>query len=155
MHNGQIGGFEHFRRCGDMMIPDAFYSERRGATDSEALFLVALSEGLDADPCGALERATARFEVLSRERGTAPHIRMTAAFSDGKKLYAVRYATDDKAPTLYHRWSQTNQGRAVVSEPLEADEADWDLVPAGVFCTFEGDGVQMQPFQPRQVAVAA
>jgi glutamine amidotransferase len=60
MHNGQVGGFEHFRRAGDMMIPDAFYGERRGATDSEALFLVALSEGMDADPCGALERSTGR-----------------------------------------------------------------------------------------------
>lgn len=155
MHNGQIGGFEHFRRCGDMMIPDELYSERRGATDSEALFLVALAEGLNDDPCGALERATARFEALSRKRGSAPHIRMTAAFSDGKKLYAVRYATDDKAPTLYHRWSKTNQGRAVVSEPLETDETDWQLVPPGVFCTFEGEGVQMQPFAPLGVATAA
>jgi glutamine amidotransferase len=141
--------------CLGVTIPDAYYGERRGATDSEALFLVALSEGLDADPCGALERSTARFERLSRERGTSPHIRMTAAFSDGKKLYAVRYATDDKAPTLYHRWSNTNQGRAVVSEPLETDEADWQLVPPGTFCTFDGDSVVMQPFQPGRVAVAA
>ncbi|WP_050528201.1 class II glutamine amidotransferase [Pseudorhodobacter aquimaris] len=155
MHNGQVGGFEHFRRCGDMMIPDEYYADRRGATDSEALFLVALSEGLDHDPCAALERATARFEALSRARGTAPHIRMTVAFSDGRRLYAVRYATDDKAPTLYHRWSKTHQGRAVVSEPLETDEKDWQLVPAGTFCTFEGARVDMKPFIPQQQEIAA
>jgi glutamine amidotransferase len=155
MHNGQVGGFEHFRRCGDMLIPDDYYCERRGATDSEALFLVALSEGMNEDPCGALERATAKFEALSRARGSTPHIRMTAAFSDGKKLYAVRYATDDKAPTLYHRWSETHQGRAVVSEPLETDEDDWVLVPPGTFCTFDGEGVEMQPFAPLSVSQAA
>jgi predicted glutamine amidotransferase len=155
MHNGQIGGFETFRRAGDMMIPDEYYGERRGATDSEALFLVALSEGLNDDPRGALERATARFEALSRKLGTTPHIRLTAAFSDGEKLYAVRYASDDRAPTLYHRWSATHQGRAVVSEPLETDELDWQLVPPGTFCTFEGEGVKMEPFAPVGVAVAA
>jgi len=155
MHNGQIGGFEHFRRAGDMMIPDAYYGERRGATDSEALFLVALSEGLNDDPLGALQRATARFEALSRGCGSTPHIRLTAAFSDGKKLYAVRYATDEFAPTLYHRWSVSHQGRAVVSEPLETDEDDWQLVPPGTFCTFDGDAVAMQPFAPGRASEAA
>ena len=46
---------------------------------------------------------------------------MNEAFSDGQKLYAVRYASDDRAPTLYHRWSASQQGRAVVSEPFDAD----------------------------------
>lgn len=155
MHNGQVGGFEHFRRAGDMLIPDEYYAERRGATDSEALFLVALAEGLDDDPRGALERSVAKFEALSRAHGSTPHIRMTAAISDGQKLYAVRYATDHLAPTLYHRWSKTHQGRAVVSEPLETDEADWELVPPGTFCTFDGDGVEMEPFAPVGVARAA
>lgn len=155
MHNGQVGGFEHFRRAGDMMIPDEYYGERRGATDSEALFLVALSEGLETDPRGAMERATARFEALSRERGTTPHIRMTAAFSDGHKLYAVRYATDELAPTLYHRWSDSRGGWAVVSEPLETDEGDWTPVPAGSFCTFEGAALNIEPFIPKPVAKAA
>jgi glutamine amidotransferase len=155
MHNGQVGGFETFRRDGDMMIPDAYYPQRRGATDSEALFLVALSEGLDTDPMGALARAVARFEVLSRAKGSAPHIRLTAAFSDGKRLYAVRYATDEHAPTLYHRWSNERGGRAVVSEPLEVGEEGWELVPPGSFCIFDGESVETMPFAPVAVAKAA
>lgn len=39
MHNGQVGGYDQFRRDADMMIPDSLYPARRGATDSEALFL--------------------------------------------------------------------------------------------------------------------
>lgn len=151
MHNGQIGGYDRFRRDAEMMIPDHLYAHRKGATDSEALFLVALGEGLDDDPRGALERATARLEALSRAKGCAPHFRMTAAFSDGERLYAVRYASDDHAPTLYHRWSDSRMGRAVVSEPLEAGEC-WEAVPAGTFCTFEGETARAEPFRPLAAA---
>ena len=155
MHNGQIGGYNAFRRAGEMLIPDHLYPHRKGATDSEALFLLALSEGLDDDPKGALERATARLESLSRERGQGPHMRLTAAFSDGQRLYAVRYASDELAPTLYHRWSDTRQGRAVVSEPLEDGEGDWTPVPPGSFCIFEGASLTIEPFAPQRPAVAA
>ncbi len=154
MHNGQIGGYDSFRRDAEMLIPEALYIHRRGATDSEALFLVALGEGMETDPKAALERATARLEALSRAKGSAPHVRLTAAFSDGKRLFAVRYASDDQAPTLYHRWSDTRRGRAVVSEPLESGEC-WESVPQGSFCTFEGDQVLTEPFTPDRLAAAA
>ncbi len=155
MHNGQVGGYDSFRRDADMMIPDALYPQRKGATDSEALFLVALAEGLDHDPRGALERAAARFIRLAREKGTAPHLRMTAALSDGRNLYAVRYSTDDAAPSLYHRWSESRGGMAVVSEPLEAEEGGWIEVPAASFCTFDGETVLLEEFMPCRLAAAA
>lgn len=155
MHNGQIGGYESFRRDADMMIRDDLYAHRKGATDSEALFLIALAEGLEEDPQAAVERAAARLIALAREKGALPHLRLTAALSDGVRLHAVRYATDDQAPTLYHRWSDRRQGRAVVSEPLEQDEGDWTEVPAGMFCTFEGEAVTMRPFNPCPLRLAA
>jgi glutamine amidotransferase len=154
MHNGQIGGFNAIRRDADMMIPDDLYAHRKGATDSEAIFLVALADGLQADPKGAMLRTIARFEALSRARGAAPHIRMTAAFSDGRRLFALRYATDDQVPTLYHRWSESRGGRAVVSEPLEQGEC-WEPVPPSSFCIFEGSEVQIEPFLPAQRGVPA
>lgn len=149
MHNGQVGGYAHFRKDADMMIPDHLYANRMGATDSEALFLVALAEGLESDPEGALSRAVGRFISLSHEKGGPPHMRMTAALSDGKRLYALRYATDDRAPTLYHRWSAERRGRAVVSEPLDTTEADWHAVPSGSLCIFEGADVEIRRFTPR------
>lgn len=155
MHNGQIGGFERFRRDAEMLIDEACYPQRKGATDSEALFLTALGMGLDVDPKAALEAATAAFEHLSRQKGNAPHVRLTAALSDGKRLFAVRYATDAHAPTLYHRWSDRHGGRAVVSEPLEIGEDGWEPVPDGSFCTFEDGGVSIERFQPGRVSAAA
>ncbi len=104
-----------------------------------------------ADCCGRWRK----MEALSRAKGSGPHMRLTAAFSDGRRLYAVRYATDEHAPTLYHRWSDTRAGRAVVSEPLEIGECGWEAVPAGSFCTFEGEAVQIVPFMPETLAAAA
>lgn len=154
MHNGQVGGYDAFRRDAEFQIPEPLYAHRRGATDSEALFLTALGEGLEHDPKSALERAALRFETLARTRGHAPYLRMTAAFSDGERLYAVRYASDDQAPTLFHRWSATRAGRAVVSEPLESDEGDWQEVPPSSFCVFEGERVTIAPFVPGLAAAA-
>jgi glutamine amidotransferase len=156
MHNGQIGGYDSFRRDAEMMIPDTLYPHRKGATDSEALFLVALDEGLDTDPRGALERAAARFIALARAKGQGPHLRMTVAMSEGEKLYAVRYASDaEAAPTLYYRWSGSRNGMAVVSEPLEDGEGDWTEVPGGSFCTFRGAEVRIEEFRPCRLLSAA
>lgn len=155
MHNGQIGGYEAFRRDADMMIPDDLYPHRKGATDSEALFLIAVSEGLQDDPTGAMERACARLIRLSRAKGGTPHLRLTAALSDGKTLYAMRYATDDAAPSLFYRWSEARKGWAVVSEPLESGEGGWQEVPAASLCVFEAGGVTRHEFMPCRLASAA
>lgn len=148
MHNGQIGGFENFRRRADMLIPDELYHQRKGATDSEILFLLGLVEGLDDDPKSAMELAVGILQRMSQDKGSAPHMRIGAAFSDGQTLYAIRYASDDHAPTVYHRWSASRRGRAVVSEPLFADQPGWEAVPPGSFCTFRGDQVSIRPFEP-------
>ncbi|MCF3974018.1 class II glutamine amidotransferase [Paracoccus salsus] len=155
MHNGQFGGYDGFRRDAELLIPDAFYSHRMGATDSEALFLIALGEGLADDPKGAMTRAVGRMAELALRRGSTPHVRATCAFSDGRTLYALRYASDDQAPTLFHRWSDSRQGRAVVSEPLETDEGDWQEVPQGSFCSFSAGEVAISDFTPVNAARAA
>ncbi|MFY0619281.1 class II glutamine amidotransferase [Shimia sp.] len=147
MHNGQVGGFETFRRRADMLIPDDLYQERKGATDSEVLFLLGLTEGLNDNPKEAMQIAVGILERMSRDRGTTPHMRLGAAFSDGEALYAVRYASDERAPTVYHRASDTRHGRAVVSEPLVEAEDGWEEIPPNSFCRFQQDGsYEIEPF---------
>lgn len=152
MHNGQAGGYNGFRRRVDMSISEPCYAHRTGTTDSEALFLMALGEGLQDDPKGALERATGRMEAMSRETGKTPHMRMTVAISDGTRLYCARYASDDHAPTLYHR--RMNGGRVVVSEPLDRCFDDWEAIPPGMFATVTEDGVKLEAFSPTQIAAS-
>ncbi|MEP5728757.1 MAG: class II glutamine amidotransferase [Sulfitobacter sp.] len=148
MHNGQIGGFEHFRKAADMMISDEFYPDRKGATDSEALFLVACGLGLSRNPQLAMAQAVAAFEDKARSTKTTPYMRIAAAFSDGKTLYAIRYASDDLAPTLYYQWNAMWEGWSVVSEPYETTNGKWREVPKGSFCRFTSTEVEILPFVP-------
>ena len=147
MHNGQAGGYGRFRRQADMMIGEEVYAHRTGTTDSEAIFLMALGDGLDEDPKGALERATGEMERMSRATGETPHMRMTIALSDGETLYAARYASDDKAPTLYHRGMTS--GRVVTSEPLDRELKDWIEIPPDCFARITPDGAALEAFRPR------
>lgn len=121
MHNGQIGGYTRIRRRLEASLSDAMYDLRRGSTDSELLFLMLLDEGLDTDPQGAMSRV---LERLSAERlpSDKPD-RITCVFSDGIKMFALRYASDAHAPTLYHRTD--SRGTIVASEPLDASGYGW------------------------------
>ena len=155
MHNGQVGGFERFRKGADMMIEAEYYADRKGATDSEALFLVACGFGLDNAPKMAFERSVGIFEQLARTTRVAPFMRMAAALSDGDTLYAIRYASDDLAPSLYYQWNEIWQGWSVVSEPYETALGGWKEVPKGSFCAFTQKGVTITPFVPALPGVAA
>lgn len=144
MHNGQIGGYERVRRRLDNLIPEDLYSFRTGGTDSEALFLLALGYGLDRDPVGAMARAVAEAEAMSREEGAGPHMRFAACWSDGKTLFAARYASDHLAPTLFHR--SFADGTTIVSEPLDEAPDAWHEVPMGSLIMVTPDGVEQLPF---------
>ncbi|MCK0143560.1 class II glutamine amidotransferase [Aliiroseovarius sp. F20344] len=149
MHNGQIGGFEQFRKRADMLIPDALYSQRKGATDSEVLFLLTIDAiGQGADVPEALTQATQALLALSHAHGTSPHLRLSAAMSDGQSLWAARCASDQHAPSVYYRWSESRQGWAVVSEPLDQSEGDWTCLPPGHIAQFSGKEVAVTAFQP-------
>ncbi|UZD92145.1 class II glutamine amidotransferase [Cognatishimia activa] len=148
MHNGQVGGFEKFRKAADMAIADEHYAFRKGSTDSEVLFLLALGLGLDRDPIGAMEKAVGKLETLSRETGVTPHMRLSAAFSDGQSLYAARYSSDHIAPSVYYRYSETRKGWAVVSEPLETEESGWTALEPGKLLKIDNSGATEFNFHP-------
>jgi len=146
MHNGQVGGFETLRKQVDMGIADDLYHARKGATDSEAIFLTALGLGLDERPVAAMCDSVVQLQALSEASGASPHMRLSAAYSDGEGLYAVRYASDNRAPTLYYRRCPVLQGYTVVSEPLSTETEGWCTVPSGTICHFTTEGVTQQPF---------
>ncbi|WP_299695085.1 class II glutamine amidotransferase [uncultured Tateyamaria sp.] len=136
MHNGQAGGHEMFRQRLDGMIPEQLYDHRFGATEGEAIFLIALGHGLDADPVGGMARAVAEVEHLARARGTLPYMRFAACWSDGVRLFAGRYASDRFAPSLFYRHCRA--GIVVSSEPLDEVAGVWIEVPAGAVIELSG-----------------
>ncbi len=129
MHNGQIGGWTKIRRRVEALIPDEYYPSRIGTTDSEALFLIALAHGLAQDPVRAMARTLATIRTIMEQADIKDPLRLSAACTDGEHLYAFRWASDDKPPTLY--WQEQSKALIVVSEPIDHTHAGWNEVPMG------------------------
>jgi glutamine amidotransferase len=129
MHNGQIGGYPRLKRRIEAMIPDDLYASRLGTTDSEAIFLAALAQGLAEDPLAAMTRTLKAVRSLMAEADVSEPLRFTAALTDGDDLYAFRWACDGQPPSLYVR--KADGGLTVVSEPIDGRKDGWREVPKG------------------------
>ncbi len=161
MHNGAIGGWSKVRRSVEQLIPDDLYVHRQGATDTEALFLLALALGLSENPKAAMARAVGKTVAAMQAADISAPFRMTAAYGDGKRMVAVRWSSDNQSPSLYYARGagvacddgrlamQPGRGAAVVlSEPLDGSEEWWTAVPEASLLTIENGDVTVEPFAP-------
>jgi glutamine amidotransferase len=130
MHNGQIGGYTRIRRRIEALIPDDLYLQRGGTTDTEAIFLAALAEGLEMDPVRAVASTLAKVRAEMVRADVREPLRFTAALTDGSHLWAFRWSSDHRPPSLYYR--QDANGLVVVSEPIDEDASAWNAVPANM-----------------------
>jgi glutamine amidotransferase len=143
MHNGQIGGYATLRRTLEGRLPDDLYAARRGGTDSELLFLLAMArlrEGLGLRE--AMLAVVDETVALMHERGVEQPLRFAATLTDGQRLHVFRLASDGKPPSLYLRRCGT--GTIVASEPLCDDESGWQALPAGSALTLDAAGRRLQ-----------
>jgi len=158
MHNGAIGGYEQIRRELDLLIEPEFYLNRRGTTDSEAMFYLALTHGLETDVPGALARTVVDIERLMKEKGVDAPLRVSVVVSDSHRLWAVRYASDNAPPTMYigrasaalHYAGLEGGGNdvLVMSEPLDDVDDNWQLVESESVVTVEDGDVTSSAFVP-------
>ncbi len=146
MHNGQIANFEQLRRPMESMLSDELYCGRSGTTDSELLFLLALQFGLESNPVLAFREAISFVERLAYRLDVENVIRFTACFSDGRDLYAVRYATDWLAPTLFAAPMGPSGGYCLVSEPLNDDQETWIEIPEATAVRIGEAGIEFSNF---------
>ena len=128
MHNGQIGGFCSIRRRIENMIPDRLYTYRRGGTDSEAIFLIALGQVEHEGPVAAVRATIARIHEEMRAAGIDEPFRFAAALSDGRQLTVFRWSSDEFAPSVYFR--KSNRSLVVVSEPIDDHADGWQALAA-------------------------
>jgi predicted glutamine amidotransferase len=79
VHNGALGGWHELRRELMLAVEPGLFRGIQGTTDSETLFFLALTFGLEDDPLGALERAIGFVEAASEVRGLEPGARRASA----------------------------------------------------------------------------
>ncbi len=165
MHNGLIREFPRLRRELVLAIDDSLFDSLEGTTDSETMFYLALTFGLQDDPVAAVERMVGFVEDAGRRHGVEQPIQMTIATTDGGSVYAFRYSSEGDSRSLYFSTRMdalkalhpglgelaglSDETRIVVSEPLGDLEGAWNAVPeAHVGIIRPGDD-ELRPFTPR------
>ena len=171
MHNGVLVGFSQIKR--DLMLavaPDLF-PEIQGSTDSEVLFYLALTEGLEEDPPAAVARAVGIVENVGRRHGIELPVQMTVATTDGHTTWAFRYSSEGRSRSLFHSadistlrkqypdhpvlHDLSDDARLVVSEPLGDLQGAWVEVPESTCLVVRGGAEEMLPFVPVHTRASA
>ena len=163
-HNGSVPEFSKLKRDLLLQIDPDLFPSIQGSTDSETLFFLALTLGLQAKPKMAMERMVAHVERLRQDSGIAEPITLSAAVSNGRQLYAVRYSSNADSPTLYHSrhlnalrvidgtYERLPDAAVVVlSEPLDELAEHWEAVPESSFVTVERGTTTVESFAPDSV----
>lgn len=160
-HNGSVPNFGDLKRRLLLEVEPLLFPHVSGSTDSETLFYLAMTFGLHADVRQALERMVGRVEAQRQAAGIGRPLTFTAALSDGRRLFAVRYSSNLDSPTLYHS-RHVHALRAidgsyevlpedavvVLSEPLDDLAEHWEAVPESSFVTVERGRTHIEPFGP-------
>lgn len=163
VHNGEVFEIEKFHRELLLAVDPKYFSNIMGSTDSELMFHLALTFGLEDDVPGALMRMAGFIERTGKEKGVAESLWMTLGVTDGKTLYGVRYASDNAAPTLYHsvdpshifeinpalKGKLSETARSIVSEPLGVFPQIWNEVPQATMLTVNDGTIESRRFVPR------
>ena len=165
VHNGFIADYQRVRRELLFAVDPELFPNILGTTDSELLFHLALTFGLDDDPIGALERMAGFVEATCAAHGIEQPLQMTVGLSDGERLYAARYASGPVVNSLFvsgdvgalralyperERLQQFDpETRLVVSEPLVELPGAWHEVPVASALVVQPGDDQVLPFQPR------
>jgi predicted glutamine amidotransferase len=165
MHNGLIRGFPRLRRELLLAVDDSLFESIEGTTDSEAMFHLALTFGLESDPVAAVERTVGFVEETGRRQGIEHPVQMTVATTDGRTVWAFRYSSEGDSRSLYfstrmdtlkalHPESAelaqlSDETRVVVSEPLGDLPGAWNEVPESHVGIVQPGADELRPFAPR------
>jgi glutamine amidotransferase len=164
MHNGVIRGFRQLKRDLVLSVDPELYPDIEGSTDSELLFFLALTFGLDDDPFQAVARAVGLVEDVARLHDVANPVQMTVATADGQSIWAFRYSTQGRTRSLFystdvHQLRQLHpdeqilrhlgpETRLVVSEPLLELHGAWNKVPESSAGVVQRGADEIRRFAP-------
>jgi predicted glutamine amidotransferase len=164
MHNGLIREFPRVKRDLVLAIDDSLYTSIEGTTDSEVMFYLALTFGLEEDPVGAVGRMVGFVEETGHGHGVEDPIQMTIATTDGGSIWAFRYSSEGDSRTLYFSTRMdslkalhpelaelgvlSDETRVVVSEPLGDLPGAWNEVPESHVGIIQPGEDELRAFAP-------
>ncbi|MFF3392035.1 class II glutamine amidotransferase [Streptomyces sp. NPDC002669] len=164
MHNGAITDFPRLRRELALAVDPSLFSELEGSTDSEVMFYLAVTFGLDQDAPGAVARMAGFVERVGRRAGVEHPLQMTVAVADGERLWTFRYSSSHASRSLFYSsrvdsvralhpdlevlGGVSDETRLVVSEPLGDLPGLWNEVPESSYGVVQPGTDEFLPFEP-------
>jgi predicted glutamine amidotransferase len=166
VHNGFIADFHDVRRDLMLAIDPRLFADIRGSTDTEVVFHLALTLGLEQDPIGALERTVGLIETTARRLGISNAVQASFGVSNGETLWAVRYASAGHARSLFasadvdalRRLHPANprlqrlsaDDRLIVSEPFSDLPGVWrEIAETTAVIVRRGGALEERAFRPQ------
>ncbi|MFI7299380.1 class II glutamine amidotransferase [Streptomyces sp. NPDC050121] len=165
MHNGSIADFHRTRRDLALAVDPELFVDIEGSTDSEMMFFLALTLGLEEDPPGAVARMAGLVERTGHEHGVEFPLQMTIAVTDGVRLWAFRYSSQGASRSLFYSTrvetlralhpdveflrEVSDETRLIVSEPLGNLPGAWNKVPESTYGVVQPDGDDIVHFAPQ------
>jgi glutamine amidotransferase len=165
LHNGAVRGFAAVKRDLLLAVDPSLFASIAGSTDSELMFHLALTFGLQDEPVAAVERMVGLVEAVGRRHGIHHPVQMTIATSDGLRLWVFRYSSEHNSRSLFYSTAVTtlremypknpnlhrlsDQTRIVVSEPLSELVGAWRPVPESSYGVIQEGDDDLRPFRPR------
>jgi predicted glutamine amidotransferase len=164
LHNGLVRGYAAVKRELTLAVDPELFPAIAGSTDSELMFYLALTFGLTTDPVAAVQRMVAHVETVGWRHGVENPLQMTVATTDGQRLWAFRYSSENDSRSLYYSTDVTalrslypenerfsgvsEETRIVVSEPLSDLSGAWQTVPESSFGVIQEGADELGPFRP-------
>jgi predicted glutamine amidotransferase len=171
MHNGFINEFSRIKRDLILSIDPTLYPELQGQADTEVLFLLALTFGLEDDPPAAVEQAIGLVEAVAGRHDVPNAFQGTVATTDGENIWAFRYSTERKSRSLFYTTDVptlrtlypdrelfkgfSDNSRLIVSEPLGDVAGVWNEVPESSWGVIGPNGNELRPFRPKAPTAAS
>ncbi|MDQ6642418.1 MAG: class II glutamine amidotransferase [Actinomycetota bacterium] len=162
MHNGDIGDFGRLKRDLTIAVDPSLYADVSGTTDSEVLFHLALSSGLQDDPVAGMATAIRQVESVGEAHGVDEPFQGTVAVTDGATIWAFRYSSRHRSRTLFHSAEISvleemypddkvlrtfgRHAHVVVSEPLSDLPGAFVEVPESTVVVLDRSGYHRHPF---------
>jgi predicted glutamine amidotransferase len=164
VHNGFVGDWFTVKRDLTFAVDPALYPLIEGSADSETLFYLALTLGLEDDPPGAVERMIGFVEETGRRHGVEHPFQGTIAATNGERLWAFRYSSEGNSRTLFYSTHYETlkalypddprladfdeESRLVVSEPLGDVPGVWNPVPESSWGLVQPGQDEIHDFRP-------
>ncbi|WNZ07162.1 class II glutamine amidotransferase [Streptomyces sp. 11x1] len=168
MHNGAIADFHLVRRDLSLAVDPELFAGIEGSTDSELMFRLALTYGLEEDPPGAVARMAGLVEQVGHEHGVEYPLQMTVAVTDGESVWAFRYSSQKTSRSLFYSTrvetlrslhpdlaflrEVSDETRLIVSEPLGDLPGAWNEVPESSYGMVRPGADLLRSFAPQPLA---